>query len=211
LLDAVVIGVLLEALMLAGVLLQFSLIRLRLPVFITHYQRSELWMLALLAVQFAAVGALVVRIAHRRGLGDPLSSIGWNANNKATLWMFAGIGLAGLMSLAVGTGRFPDGFAPTSIFLFLLDAMIAEPFVEECYFRGILFVAVAQKIGEFGAVISTAVLFTLFHFTHDRWVFFPVALVLGLVRMRAKSVASCFVLHGGYNLGILIFELVRWR
>jgi membrane protease YdiL (CAAX protease family) len=215
--DAAIVGVLLEALMVVGVLLEVTFLqRLHLFSYLTDYQRSEFWMLALLAMQFAAVVFVVIHIVNIRALGDPLSSIDWNANSKVKVWTFVGFAFAGVMTLALGLGigtigRFTDGFAPASIALYFLTTVLAQPFIEECYFRGILFVALANKIGEYGSAISTAVLFTLLHFSHHRFFIFPVALVLGLVRVRTKSVAACFLLHGGYNVGILVFQLLYWR
>ena len=202
--------------MLAGVFVQLAFFQhLHLLFYLTDFQRSQLGMLILLALQFAVAGFVVVRVAYMRGLGDPLSSIGWNATSNLILWGLIGFGFACAMTLASTAffGKiegFSDGFAPASILLYFLTTALVQPFIEECYFRGVLFVSLADKIGEVGSAVLTAVLFALLHPLHRLWVL-PIGLMLGLARVRTRSVAACFALHGCYNVGILVFQLVNWR
>lgn len=85
---------------------------------------------------------------------------------------------------------------------------MVQPFIEECYFRGLLFAAVAEKIGVIGSVLLTALLFAWLHPMHNLTIL-PVAFLLGGTRAKTRSVAACFVLHAGYNVGVLLFQLFR--
>ena len=104
-------------------------------------------------------------------------------------------------------GRFADRFTVGSIGLFVLGAVLLQPFVEEAYFRGVLFVALDEKLGSIGAVITTSLLFAAMHPLH-RLTTLPMAFILGVAKVKMRSVAACFVLHATYNIGILFFELV---
>jgi membrane protease YdiL (CAAX protease family) len=213
--DAIVVGLLLFVVMALALLILGFPGDLRQLTYLTELQRSLLVTIIGSVLELVLAGALVIRIARKRQLGDPLTSIGWNLNNPGAFWGLGGLGLAGVVTLVSrylfgAPGRFTDGFALGSIGLYLLGTVILQPFIEECYFRGILFVALTEKVGEVGTVITTAVLFAALHPSH-RLTILPVGLVLGVARVKTRSVATCFVVHAAYNLGILIFQLLWWR
>jgi membrane protease YdiL (CAAX protease family) len=117
--------------------------------------------------------------------------------------VFLGIGMAGVMTFAAGmilqcSSRFAGGFAPLSISLYVVTSVVISPFVEECYFRGILFVALLDKVGALGSVILTTLLFAAVHPLYRLvLIFLTVGLVLGIARVKTNSVAavSCFTRH----------------
>jgi membrane protease YdiL (CAAX protease family) len=112
-----------------------------------------------------------------------------------------GFVFAGVMKIALG-GRIRI-VAPTPFSLVVLAAILGQAFIEECYFRGILYVALSEKLGEYGAMIPIALAFAYWHPLH-RLDALPIALVLGLARIRTKSVAACLALHVSYNVGAFL-------
>jgi membrane protease YdiL (CAAX protease family) len=184
----------------------------------TYFQRSQTQLLVALAVQFGAVATVVLAICKLRGIHDPLSSIGWNLNRNVGLSAVAGLGAAAGVSFALTLGfggvvRFGDGFAPASILLYFVTTVLVQPFVEECYFRGILFAAVRKRVGQFGTVALTSLLFGVFHVGGYRLIllFMALGVLLGITRIKTRSVAACFSLHAAYNVGILISRVVQTR
>lgn len=205
--DALVVGAALLFLMLLGLFVQFTASR-PLPSNVSEFQWSLLILLTVSAAQLAITGLFIISVGRERGLGGPLSSIDWNASRNMAPFALVGVALAAVIALTIGVGQFTDGLTPLSISLYLLGAVVLQPFVEECYFRGILFVAVADKIGDIGSVVSTALLFAWLHPMH-RITILPIAILLGVTRARTRSVAACFVLHAAYNVGVLVFQLFR--
>ena len=183
----------------------------------TYFQRSQVSLLIALAVQFGAVATVVLVICKLRGVHDPLSSIGWNLNRHVGLSALAGLGVAAGVSVALtlgfgGVARFRDGFAPLSMLLFFITTVLVMPFLEECYFRGILFAAVWKRVGQFGTVALTSLLFGLFHVGGYRLLplFIALGVILGITRIKTRSVAACFSLHAAYNIGMLVSGLCRY-
>jgi CAAX protease family protein len=86
------------------------------------------------------------------------------------------------------------------------------PLVEELFFRGFLYPAMARRWGLAASVVATSALFASIHASQlaHAWaplllVFF-VGVVLTLVRARTHSVARTFLIHVGYN-GTLFYML----
>jgi membrane protease YdiL (CAAX protease family) len=184
----------------------------------TNFQRSQLSVLISLVAQLGTASVLVAAIGKTRRIVDPLSSIGWNLNRHVWLCASVGFGLAAMITIAsllmsVRVSRFTDGFAPASILLYLVTTVLIGPFIEECYFRGLLFVALSERFGNLGSLLVTALLFGLIHLGHFRniAVFVTVGLVLGVARIKTRSVAACFVMHAVYNIGILVSGLLLAR
>ncbi|MFI5115772.1 MAG: CPBP family intramembrane glutamic endopeptidase [Terriglobales bacterium] len=213
---AIYVGLVLLLLFIGGLVLDFKERQeLLLPYYLTAFQRSQLLILLLAPVQFAVAAYAAIRIAKLHGVADLLRSIDWNPSGNVAVSAFVGVAFAGVIKAisvrVFGTAATPyDGYAPLSVSLFLLSTVLAQPFIEEFYFRGILFIALADNVGDVGAVLVTSLLFAAFH-PLQRLAILPVALVLGVARMKTKSVAACFALHAGYNLGVLIFNFFYWR
>ena len=193
--------------------------RTTLPsVHATYYQRSQVSLLVAIFAQLVAVTFTVVAIGRTRGIGDPLSSIGWNPNRYIGSCALVGLGLAAVITIALtltfgGVSKFRDGFAPLSILLYVLTTVLVQPFMEEYYFCGVLFIAVSERFGQFGTVALTSLLFGLYHVGGYRItpVFLTVGVVLAIARIKTRSVAACFALHAAYNVGALVFRLLLAR
>ena len=79
-----------------------------------------------------------------------------------------GFVIAAVISLALyfSFGRvwhLRDGFAPASILLCFATTVLGQPLIEEFYFRGVLFVALSRRFGQFATVGLTSIAFALFH------------------------------------------------
>jgi membrane protease YdiL (CAAX protease family) len=90
-----------------------------------------------------------------------------------------------------------------------LSAALVVAFVEELYFRGALFTALGRSNPAFVAVWTTAIAFALAHPKPRDWAaLFAVALVLGEVRRRARSIWPGVALHAAFNATTLLFVFV---
>lgn len=79
------------------------------------------------------------------------------------------------------------------------------PLVEELFFRGFMYPAVARKLGEATGIVITGALFALIHTSQlaNAWapllLLLAVGVVLTTVRARTGSVGATFMIHVGYN------------
>ncbi len=99
-----------------------------------------------------------------------------------------------------------DGFA-----LAILGIAFA-PFMEELFFRGLLYPVIARRWGVATGVLATAGLFGVIHYPeYKSWspvlIIFLVGVILGWVRAQRRSVAASFVVHAIYN-GVPIIALM---
>jgi hypothetical protein len=79
------------------------------------------------------------------------------------------------------------------------------PLVEELFFRGALFGALARNRGAAGAAITVAVAFTLSHLDFRTWpALIVVAAVLSHLRAASGSLLPCLALHVGFNAATVI-------
>jgi membrane protease YdiL (CAAX protease family) len=101
---------------------------------------------------------------------------------------------------------------PASAYALAAFGILVAPLVEELFFRGFLFPALARPLGVGIAMVITAGGFALIHSEQlaHAWapllVLFAVGLVLTAVRAKTKSVAVCVLIHVGYNCAL--FTLV---
>jgi membrane protease YdiL (CAAX protease family) len=127
-------------------------------------------------------------------------------------WMALGVGLALLVQSASALLPIPKSLPIDRYFRDVLGAyMMAAfgltfaPLVEELFFRGFLYPAVARRWGLAAGVVATSALFALIHASQlaHAWapllLLFFVGVVLTLVRARTHSVATTFLIHVGYN------------
>ncbi len=95
--------------------------------------------------------------------------------------------------------------SPASAYALSTFGILVAPFVEELFFRGFLYPALARWTGSALSIVVTAGLFALLHAGQLAlaWapllVLFAVGTVLTLVRARTNSVATCVLMHAGYN------------
>lgn len=211
--DACIVGALLLSVVIVGVLLEFTVFRNSIWILtLTRFQANQAFALWVSALQLILGGFAVSWIAKIRSLGTPLASVGWNFTNNVAQWSLIGFALAAFVTyfLFAAKGNQRYELFPATIILYLLSTVLAMPFIEECYFRGILFDALDIRIGTVGAVVSTSLLFALIHPAHQITVL-PAAIVFGIARARSRSVAACFILHAAYNLGVFFFPLLYGR
>lgn len=127
-------------------------------------------------------------------------------------WMALGVALALLVQSASALLPIPKSLPIDRYFRDVLGAyMMAAfgltfaPLVEELFFRGFLYPAVARRWGLAAGVVVTSALFASIHASQlaHAWapllLLFFVGVVLTLVRARTQSVATTFLIHVGYN------------
>ena len=156
----------------------------------------------------------LVSVRHRTNFWKGIS---WNAPSSSTdgaKWFGGGASL-GLLSLVASNLLEPwipkslpinELFRTTSA-AYVLSAfgILVAPLVEELFFRGFLYPALAKVTGVATSVVLTALGFALLHSEQlaKAWaplmVLFVIGTVLTVVRARTQSVARCVLMHMGYN------------
>jgi membrane protease YdiL (CAAX protease family) len=85
----------------------------------------------------------------------------------------------------------------------VLAVVVVGPILEELVFRGLAFTALARsRAGAVGAVIITAVCWSLLHWSYDAQVISVIAVagaVLGIARWRSGSVLLPIAMHMTWN------------
>jgi membrane protease YdiL (CAAX protease family) len=90
------------------------------------------------------------------------------------------------------------------LILGLISVVIIAPIAEEFIFRGFLYSQLSRtKIGPWGAVTLSSLLWTVIHFQYEVLiliVLFIFGIFLGYIRMAYKSLSLPIMLHGINNL-----------
>ncbi len=181
--------------------------------------KSVFFSLALQTAAYVMVVALMVLLVARKSTLGFFREIRWNAPDagKAVGAIFGGITMT-VMSLTLGflLQRWTPKELPvesffnstTSAYAVAFFGILVAPFVEELFFRGFLYPALARRIGVAASVVLTAVAFALLHqgqLAHA-WapllVLFLVGVCLTVVRALTKSVAITVLMHMSYNTAI---------
>ena len=172
------------------------------------------------AIYAAVLGftALLVWVRHRRQLFDAVS---WNWPDRK-LAMFAGLTGFGLSVVSLLGGTLLNRWIPKSLpmsdyfkdrpsaLLLAAFAVLVAPFMEELFFRGVLYPAVAKWTGPAISVLFTALAFTALHGAQlsFSWAaltpIFIVGLTLTIVRASKKSLATCVLIHMTYNFVLMV-------
>jgi membrane protease YdiL (CAAX protease family) len=187
--------------------------RYRLYLKFSTYQLSTGSTLISLIGTGMILGLIVLLIVKGQRWGRGWrESIEWNGGRYLTQSVLAGAGSAVLLSLVMtavyGTaGRFRDTPLALGLSLYFLTEVLVEPVLEEVYFRGILYLALARKIGRLNSVVVVTLIFAFMHPGH-RLNILPIAALLGIARLKTNSVSSCVALHASYNLSLAIYQLV---
>jgi membrane protease YdiL (CAAX protease family) len=163
-------------------------------------------------VAYVVVIAYMIWLVRRRG--RPFwAAIGWRWPQATWFgWMALGVALALLVQSASALLPIPKSLPIDRYFRDALGAyMMAAfgltfaPLVEELFFRGFLYPAVARRWGLAAGVVVTSALFASIHASQlaRAWgpllLLFFVGVVLTLVRARTHSVATTLLIHVGYN------------
>ncbi len=155
----------------------------------------------------------IVALRHRSGF---LKAIQWNMPGpKAAL-----VALCGGAALALTSQLFSgllqrwipktlpiDQYFknPASGYLLAAFGVLVAPFVEEFFFRGFLYPALARWTGATIAIVLTGAGFSLLHQDQlaHAWapllILFLVGMALTFIRAKTRSVATSVLVHMGYN------------
>ena len=89
----------------------------------------------------------------------------------------------------------------------VLAAVVIAPIVEEIVFRGVLFNCISHRFGIVAGVVSTSLIFAVFHLNAVAFlVLFSLGVVLQILYVKTKSIFSCMIFHAVHNavaMGIL--------
>ncbi len=208
----------------------FSVIAGTVVVYLARYPHSfdpkELGSNALFVIPMQIVAyllvvgfmAFLVWIRHGEGLGE---AIGWNMPAErmalAALGMGAVLGTFSEISSTLLQRWTPKTLpieqlfrSPASGYLLAAFGVLVAPVVEELFFRGFLYPAVARWTGSATSILVTAAAFAALHGAQLAYawppllVLFVVGAFLTIIRARTGSVATCVVVHMGYNLSLFI-------
>lgn len=178
--------------------------------------KSVAFSLTLQTAAYVLPVALMVLIVARKSRQGFFREIRWNAPDagKAVAAIFGGIAMT-VMSLTLGflLRRWTPKELPMesffnstiSAYAIALFGIFVAPFVEELFFRGFLYPALARRIGVTASVVLTAAGFALLHESQlgRAWapllVIFLVGVCLTVVRALTKSVAMTVLMHVSYN------------
>tara|TARA_B100001057_G_scaffold458140_1_gene507112 strand:- start:33048 stop:33791 length:744 start_codon:yes stop_codon:yes gene_type:complete len=98
-----------------------------------------------------------------------------------------------------------------NILLLFYGIGIAQPIFEELLFRGLLFKGLNERLGGSLTIIVTSILFVIPHIQYDFsiliLVLFPNALILGLCRLKTKSLTIPIILHCVNNIFTLMIGI----
>ena len=129
----------------------------------------------------------------------------------------AGAGLAGMVTTSL-VGLTDEAAADNTQFLreavgtpwlaaILFAAVIGAPITEELFFRGLALRAIEKRLNARWAIVLSAVIFTLPHFTSPDWrgtavlfsSIFVVGLILGWVTVKTNRLGPAIVAHMIFN------------
>jgi len=156
-----------------------------------------------------------------RGHPNLLQAVQWNWLGWKKSLVLIGLALVSAVAVLMSGSLFnipPD--LPIEVMLrdrlvanmFLLFGILPAPFVEEFYFRGLLYPALQRRLGGATGVILTAAAFAGLHASQLAGalapivILFAVGLVLTLIRALTGSVAAAFVFHVTYNATLFMLD-----
>ena len=155
-------------------------------------------------------------LAAERG-GQPKETLRWNWPQNWAIYLWSGIFLSLGLQLFAQLLPMPktlpiDQFFQTRTEAWTLSifGITLAPLVEELFFRGFLYPALARHLKVPVAVVITGVLFGAIHGSQLMYSWGPVliivivGIVLTAVRAYTKSVGSTVLMHIGYNLTITV-------
>lgn len=166
-----------------------------------------------LAVQvliYAVVFALIVRLLRLR-TGQFWVPLRWNWPNAWAGFLILGailyFALMGLGQMLPIPKHLPiDRFFQTSREAAMMSvlSMTLAPFMEELFFRGLLYPVLARRFGVAASIFLTGAAFGILHGAQLKYswavlIIFIVGVVLTAVRAYTKSVGASFLVHAAYN------------
>jgi len=176
---------------------------------------------AVIASSAAGVAMVLVFIKARRR-----ASIGEYLSLKPLTGRQIGVSLAvvaGLIAVAElansGMGQTPDtGFnyqiyrSADPLALLWIAAVVFAPWFEEFFFRGFLFAGwLRSRLGSVGTVAVTSALWAVLHIQYSAYgivQILVIGVVLGIMRLRTKSLWSPLLMHFAWNMtGMIAFAV----
>jgi membrane protease YdiL (CAAX protease family) len=157
---------------------------------------------------------IVYMVSLVRSRGRPFwTAVRWNWPGRTWFaWMTLGVALAVIVQSASALLPIPKSLPIEKYFRDPLGAwmmtgfgLTLAPLVEELFFRGFMYPALARRLGAAMGVVITAALFAFIHTSQLAHAWAPllllltVGVVLTTVRARTNSVATTFLIHVGYN------------
>jgi membrane protease YdiL (CAAX protease family) len=146
----------------------------------------------------------VLKLRHQQPVLRPL---GWVRPTLpyALVALLLGFSFASAVALYL---RFHNQSTPqVAVVGLLLLGLALGPILEESLFRGCVLPVLAQSIGNIAAVMTTAILFALFHGPVNlaHWISFTVTgVAYGWLRVASRSTATAALMHATYNLALLL-------
>lgn len=165
---------------------------------------------AVLALVFGVAAAGLALLAYRWVVGrtERRAVVELSQPGAAGLGAVVGVSLfaAVIAVIALLGGYRVDGWGSASGALVLLGFMVAAAVTEELIFRGILFRIVEERLGTWGALIVTGLLFGLMHLFNDNaslWGAIAIAVeaggMLGAAYVATRKLWLPIGLHFGWN------------
>jgi membrane protease YdiL (CAAX protease family) len=169
-----------------------------------------------MVVAYGLVLAVMYRIASS-GSEGAFRAIKWNWPRNWPVFLGYGVLLSITLQLLAHLLPMPktlpiDEFfrTPREAWLLSIFGITVAPLLEELFFRGFFYPALARRFGVAASVLVTGMAFGAIHGTQLKYSWGPVliivivGIVLSAVRAAGKSVASTFLMHAGYNLTLMV-------
>jgi len=190
---------------------------------VTIGQRHPLLGVLVELLMYGVLLSFMAALVRRSGRGF-LQGLQWNW--PSSWWGYLVLGFV----LAIGLGilesklHLPmpehppmERFFRTSRDAWLLVGFgtLVAPFMEELFFRGFLYPALARRVGIYASIFLTSLSFGLIHAAQFAFAWAPVlvivmvGVVLTLVRALRRSVAGSMLVHFAYNLTLFTAMFVQ--
>lgn len=170
------------------------------------------------------LAAIALAVTLRSG-GPFWKQISWNPPERKRLWTAVAVGFA-LAAFSALAETLLSRWMPQSIpmdeyfrdtlsaYLLAGFGILVAPLVEELYFRGFLYPALARWTGVAPAVMITSAGFAMLHGAQlgnavvPLLIIFTTGVVLNLVRVRTGSVATGVIVHMTYNFVLFFMTFI---
>lgn len=177
------------------------------------------------------LGLAIIGVVWRIGLKEfnaPFSSIGLTAivapRFKTMLMTLAVLGTSLLVTVVYGALidlidsdalSPPDDyseliFSGLAVVLSFQALAVATPVVEEVFFRGFVYSGLVPRLGVGWAMVTSAMVFSMFHIVEGAWVLMPIfitGLLLAWLYQRTGSLWPSIVAHAGQNALVVGMEV----
>jgi len=182
-------------------------------------------MIALVAqlVAYLVVALFMVMLVEGKYHVRFWQAIRWNWPSPG--WRMAALGTGVLLLLSINliahflpmpkSTPFDEFFSrPRDAYLIAVFAVTLGPFMEELFFRGLLYPVLARRLGLFWGIVLTALPFGLVHMFQYGYAWgvvlliFLMGVVCTVVRATTGSVAASFLVHVGYNATEMVALMV---